>query len=110
MDYIAENVHRFRPHGLNIQNLRRLDPQNWERYNPLVRIDESFGKITSFKPGVSDRLLMTRIVGRILDTVRWEDYPDVCVSTSAMNIMGQFYWPRYSWWDERCLEEAKRYK
>ncbi len=52
----------------------------------------------TFKPGVGDKLIFIKIISQLPTT---RSYP------KSSEIIRNFYYPYYAWWDQKELEEAK---
>lgn len=76
--------------------------------NLYVHYPEDIKDPLDFKPGVSDKLIFSRILDLNLDTI-YREYNEEITSKSfvAYNLLMNYYYPNFGWWDRLELEKAR---
>jgi len=66
----------------------------------------------SFKPGISDKFLFNQMIKNLPNNILYnlsiiEDKEVDTFKQIGRNILHEYYYPNYSWWDEKMLNEAR---
>ena len=65
-----------------------------------------------FKPSVSDKMLFNEMINKIIDITKEEVNKNQgrCANEMGLNVLSKYYYPYYSWCDERELKKAREIK
>ena len=84
--------------------------QDWEIYGFMYGIKFIGERPLSFKPGTSDKMLFNKMIDEVIDNISYElneTKTYTCGDIMGVSIMSRYYYPYYSWCDERELNNAR---